>query len=165
MSRLTMANFESIVSRESVLSFGVKESEWTEADQNLLRESMILLWKENPRWTEEEIQEACYKHVDGILFEQFKNHYGYLLQLAFPYESPRWCYNHYKMLGELEFMAHLKNRIEFNDFCQEFYDDLRSRYNICSAGMEDEFKRMKSHNWTLSQYRNYLNTDTKKRTN
>jgi hypothetical protein len=40
---------------------------------------MILRWKENPDWTDEEATDACADEVDRILFRNFNRTYKHLL--------------------------------------------------------------------------------------
>jgi hypothetical protein len=157
-----MSSFGKIVNRETVLSFGVKPSEWDDEDQALLHESMILAWKENPDWTDEQATEACKKQVDRIRFENFKRTYKYAVQMVpDDWHSMEEAYADYLAHGKKGFEKLLNEAVEFADFCKEFYEDLREMYNICSAGMQDAFLDMKKKGWTHAEYRRHLKEQKK----
>lgn len=156
-----MEKFNSVVCREKVLSFGVDPAFWTEKEQTSLTECMVLAWKENPDWTEEQATAACREQTNEILFEAFKEHFGFLIKEADVYGN--WSYHHafeeFKKIGLLDFLKKINLHVEKGKFFQLFYSDLRELYNIDSCGMEDEFDRLKKNGWTFSLYR----ADLKKR--
>jgi hypothetical protein len=151
------SSFQRIVTRETVLSFGIKPYEWDDEDQADLHESMILCWKENPDWTDEEATEACRDQVDRILFRNFERTYKYLLsQVSDLWRTPEKAYIVYVDEGKRSFEEQLNEHIEYLNFCKEFYDDLREMWNIDTAGMYEAFQKMKKNDWTHTQYRNYI---------
>jgi len=153
-----MSSFNRIVNRETVLGFGVKPCEWDDEDQADLHECMILRWKENPDWTDEEATEACKKQVERIRFENFKRTYKASLRKARElWYTPEEAYEAYLEQGKKDFESTLNEEIEFGEFAKEFYDDLREMYNICSAGMMDSFQDMKKKGWTHADFRRDLN--------
>jgi hypothetical protein len=150
-----MSSFERIVSRETVLSFGVNE--WDEEDQTQLHEAMILAWKEHPDWTDEEAKEACEEQVECILYQNFRRTYGQMIKGA----SNHWqyateAYDDYVKLGKKKFENLLNEEVEFQDFCNAFYDTLREMWNIDGEGMQNAFNLMKEKKWSYSEYRAYL---------
>jgi hypothetical protein len=152
------SSFQRIVNCETVLGFGIKPAEWDDEDQADLHECMILAWKENPDWTDEEATEACAEQVDRILFRNFNQTYKYLLtQVTDLWPTPEEAYEAYRKEGKKGFEVLLNEEIEFADFAKEFYDDLREMYNICSAGMVDSFQAMKKKGWTHADFRRDLN--------
>lgn len=151
------SSFSNIVNRETVLSFGVKPSEWDEDDQASLHEAMILAWKENPDWTDEEATAACKEQVEQILLRNFKQTYKIALQSAQNlWYTPKQAYAVYRSEGKKRFEILLNEQVEFTEFADEFYNDLRQMYNICSAGMMDAFQDMKKKGWTHDEYRRDL---------
>ena len=155
-------HFQKIVNVETVASFGVDMSVWGEDEQASLHEGMILAMKENPDWTEEEVKKECAKQVNQILFDWFKDNLGYLVQKTNYWMRLEYAFQEFRSSSLKDFLKLLKEKQEFQDFGEEFYDDLRQMWNICSAGMEDEFQRMKRNNWTFQQYRSWLNKEMKK---
>ena len=158
-----MSSFQRIVSRESVLSFGISTADWDDDDQAYLHEAMILAWKENPDWTDEEATAACKNQVERIVYQNFKATYGRQLRDA----TNRWqsvpaAYDDYKKLGKKEFQKVLNEEAEFQEFCGEFYSDLREMYNICSAGLRNAFNEFKLNNWSFDDYRRDLLARRKK---
>ena len=156
-------SFDSLVSRETIASFGVDMTFWGEEEQSLLREGMILAMKENPEWTEEQVKKACEEQVDDILFNAFQEHLGYLVEKTHHWASLEDAYCEFRTTPLKKFLKVVTEQQEFQDFADAFYDELREMYNICSAGMWDEFQRMKKNGWSLSQYRTWLKKETKKR--
>jgi uncharacterized short protein YbdD (DUF466 family) len=158
-----MSSFERIVTRETVLSFDVKPSEWDEEDQAQLHEAMTLAWKENPDWTDEEAKQACEEQVESILYQNFRRTYGQMLKHA----TEMWhtapdAYDDYVKLGRKKFEDALNEQLEFEEFSQEFYERLREMWNICSVGMWDAFKDMKKKDWSFDDYDRYIEKERKK---
>ncbi len=159
---MSSSAFQRIVNRETVLSFGIKPYEWDDEDQADLHECMILCWKENPDWTDEEATEACKEQVDRILFYNFNRTYKHLLtQVTDLWRTPEKAYRIYVDKGKRAFEDRLNEHIEFMNFCKEFYDQLREWYNIDSVGMHEAFQLMKEKGWTHQQYREYLQEQRK----
>jgi hypothetical protein len=155
---MSSSAFHKIVNRETVLGFGVKPSEWDDEDQADLHEAMILAWKENPDWTNEQANEACKKQVERICFENFRRTYKTSLRHARDlWYTTEEAYEAYLEHGKKDFESTLNEEIEFSEFAKEFYDDLREMYNICSAGMMDSFQDMKKNGWTHTDFRRDLN--------
>lgn len=50
----------------------------------------------------------------------------------------------YTEQGEEAFLERLEDEEDFMEFCEEYYELLRERYNACSALMEDEYERFKT---------------------
>jgi hypothetical protein len=156
--------FARIVSRETVLGFKVDPEYWTDAEQTLLHEGMILAWKENPDWTNEEALKVCKEHVENILFNKFHKEFGFLISQADVYGyGIQDAFQFWRQNGIYKFLAHLNDQMELTKFYDEFYDDLRELYNIDSSGMDDEYNKMKKNGWTFRHYRVYLKTLYKKR--
>ncbi len=158
------SKFARIVTRETILGFKVDPEFWTDAEQNLLQEGMILAWKENPDWKEEEALKVCKEHVDSILFNKFHKEFGFLVSQAEVYGyGIQHAFDYWRENGIYKFLSHLNDQMELTKFYEEFYDDLRELYNIDSSGMDDEFKKMKKNGWTFRHYRAYVKTLYKKR--
>jgi hypothetical protein len=151
-----MSKFDTVVSKETVSSFGIDMSLWGDHEQKLLTEGMILAWKENPDWTEEEAKEECEEQVHQILLDWFKKNLGYLVKKANYWTSLEYAYQDFSKTTLKKFVSSLQEKQEFQDFAELFYDDLRELYNIDSEGVENEFQRMKDKGWTFSQYRSWL---------
>jgi len=151
-----MSNFESIVSKETVVSLGFDMSLWGDQEHKLLTEGMILAWKENPDWTDEQLKEECEEQVHQILFQWFKDNLGYLVIKTNYWVSLEYAYGEFSKTTLKDFVQLLQEKQEFQDFAELFYDDLRELYNIDTIGVEEEFKRMKDKGWTHAQYRSWL---------
>ncbi len=151
-----MSNFESVVSKETVASFGFDMSLWGDQEHTLLREGMILAWKENPDWTEKDARQECRSQVNQILFQWFKDNLGYLVKKTNHWLSLEYAYSEFRLTTLKEFVRVLQEKQELQDFADLFYDDLRELYNIDAEGVQAEFQRMKDKGWTPSQYRSYL---------
>ena len=157
------SKFARIVTRETVLGFKVDPDFWTDAEQALFHEGMILAWKENPDWTDEEAVNVCKEHVESILFNKFHKEFGFLISQADVYGyGIRDAFEEYRNNGIYKFLAQLNEQMELTKFYEEFYDDLRELYNIDSLGMDDEFKKMKKNGWTFLHYRLYVKSLYKK---
>lgn len=158
-----MSSFFSIVNRETVLSFGVKPCDWDEDDQAYLHEAMIIAWKENPDWTDEEAKAACKEQVDRILYQNFKRTYGRLLKEAIClWQNTPQAFEAYKEMGMKKFEEALNEEAEYQEFGEEFYSELREMYNICGAGMRDAFNSMKAKGWSFDDYRKDLKEQRRK---
>jgi hypothetical protein len=146
--------FQTVVNRETVASFGIDMSLWTEGYQAELNEGMILALKENPEWTEDQARDACRSQVKAILFRWFKKNMRYAV------EDADWSleksFENFFSMPLVKFLELLAEDREYTAFCEEFYGTLRERYNICSAGMWDEYQRMKKNDWSFSDYRKDL---------
>ena len=151
-----MSDFDSVVNKETVASFGIDMSVWDDHLQRSLYEAMILAWKENPEWTEEEAKKGCREQAMLIYYGWFKENLGFLVKHCNYWRSLEVAFQEFCETTLKNFIWKINEQMEFNRFCQLFYDELRERYNICSAGMEDEFVFMKKNNWTFSDYRKYL---------
>ncbi len=151
-----MSSFENVVNRETVASFGIDMSIWGDEQENLLHESMILAWKENPDWTEKEAKHACLQQVMGILEDWFTKNMGFLVMQCNHWYSVEEAFEEFVNMSLKEFICMLNKQMEFTKFCTLFYDELRERYNICSAGMQDEFERMKANKWSFNDYKKDL---------
>jgi hypothetical protein len=157
-----MSKFEAVVSKETVSSFGVDMSLWGDYEHELLTECMILAWKENPDWTEEDAKEECKEQVHQILFDWFKKNLGYLVNKTNYWTSLEYAYKDFSKTTLKEFLVSLQEKQELQDFAEVFYDDLRELYNIDSEGVEDEFQRMKDKGWSFSQYKSWLTKQCRK---
>lgn len=156
------AFLDSLLERETVASFGIDMSLWGEEEQAELREVMTLVMEEHPEWTEESVKKECQKQVDRILFEWFYDTLGVYVKKSRPSSDIREAYAEFRKTTLKLFLKKLKEDQEFQDFCDEFYEDLRDLWNICSAGMYDEYQHMKKKNWTFLQYRNWLTNEMKR---
>lgn len=154
--------FEKIVNREFVASLGIDMSLWGEGEQRLLHEGMILAMKENPEWTEDDVKEECENQVDNILFEWFQVNLARSVRKSNGWRNLGQAYAEFRKTTLKDFLHSLNEKQDFQDFCEEFYDDLREMWNICSAGMEDEYQRMKKEGWTMDQYRKWLDKQIQK---
>jgi hypothetical protein len=157
-----MTEFEKIVNRETLTSFGIDLSVWKDEHQKLLEEGMILAWKENPSWTEDEAKAECRKQVTSILLGWFTEHYTHAVEETDYWLSLNAAFEDFLSMPLVKFLEVLEEQREYSRFCQEFYDDLRDMYNICSAGMWDEYQRMKKNKWRFSQYRSWLNSEIRR---
>lgn len=156
--------FQKVVSKEFVATLGIDMSVWGEDEQNDLHERMTILLKDNPDLTdEEEVKEECENQVDLILYAWFKEDLGYLVEKSGGWSNLKQAYLQFKKTTLKNFMKELSEKQKYQDFCQEFYDDLRQAWNICGAGMWDEYQRMKKESWSFAQYRSWLKTEIKKR--
>jgi hypothetical protein len=144
--------FQKVVTKETVAALGTDMTQWTDDDQAHLYEGMILACKENPDWTEEEVKAECKRQVELILYKNFRDEYEVLLVYVDEYRTTRDFYKEYKTRGRKGFHQFLGERLEFKDFCEYFYEELRERYNICSAGMEEAYERMKKNNWSFQDF-------------
>jgi hypothetical protein len=63
-----MSLFDKLVTLDTVESFGIDMSVWTEDMQASLYEGMVLAMKENPDWTEDEARHECRMQVLDILY-------------------------------------------------------------------------------------------------
>jgi hypothetical protein len=158
---MSSALFQKVI-KEFVGTLGYNMAEWSDADQASLSEGMVLVCKENPDWTEEQVKGECKKQVDKLFYAKFLEEYVPLYEDLELYESDEELYEMFKAKGRKGFNTFLAERRKFNRFCQEFYDDLREMYNICSAGMDDEFERMLKNKWSFAQYRKWLDGEMAK---
>ena len=66
-------------------------------------------------------------------------------------------YNTYQEKGEAEFLSKLKEQEAFRDFCDEYYDYMRERWNACSASMWESFETFRTkYNSNITKYWTYL---------
>jgi hypothetical protein len=152
--------FSRIVTREKVLSFKVDSEFWTDNEQSQLHEFMILAWKENPDWTEEEATEAMREQVEELLYRKFRQHFGVLINEASVYGMrTQDAFKIYRQKGVYALIKELNELTEFTKFCHHFYDDLRELWNIDTVGVEEEFQKMKQKGWSFRQYRVYLDSE------
>jgi hypothetical protein len=156
------ANFDEVVNRQTVESVGFDMSLWTDKLQVLLRESMILAWKENPDWTEEQAKTACREQAKDILFEWFQEHLGFAVEEANYWQSLEAAFENFLSMPLVDFLEILEEQREFGRFAAEFYDELREMWNICSGGMWDEYQRMKKNKWRFRDYRKWLDAEKRK---
>jgi hypothetical protein len=161
MSKMS-EHFQTIVNKETVESFGIDMSLWGEEEQRLLHEGMILAMKENPDWTEEEVRVECENQVDNILFEWFQVNLARSVKKSQGWRNLGQAYAEFRKTTLKNFLTLLNEKQKFQHFCEEFYDDLREMWNICSAGMEDEYERMKEKGWTMAEYRRWLDKEMRK---
>lgn len=152
-----MSYFNELVSLKNVIACGVTPGTWTQNDQSLLTESMMLACKENPDWTIDEAKNGCARIIEHIQLNKFKKIYKYAICKTNYWSSIEDAYEDYIELGEEEFDKKVEFQIEYQEFCELFYDELRTRYNACSQLVFDEFQRMKNNRWSFSDYRNDLN--------
>lgn len=67
------------------------------------------------------------------------------------------AYKLFKEKGENHFLQELEEKEDYTEFCEKYYAILREQYNICSAGMWDQFQKYKvKFNGDESAYRNEL---------
>ncbi len=98
--------------------------------------------------------------------QQQQNHVEYKLFLR-RYEKrirktdllETYAYQIYKEQGEEAFLTRLEDEEGFAEFCSEYYDLLRERYNACSALMEDEYERFKTQ---FNKYHSKYSEDLEK---
>ncbi len=165
-------SFFELTSPRTLKSFGIDLREWNQNDQQLLHEGMILSLKEHPEWTHEEALAECRRQVLAILcieeeeeeeveYNLFEEEYGFLVDRSDVWHDMASAYDTFKEVGHMEFMKRIRRGMEYKEFCDEFYPELRELYNICSAGMYDEFERLKKNGWTHSQYRKDLEAKKK----
>ena len=154
--------FQKFVNKEFVSTLGIDMSLWGEEEQAELHECMILIMKENPDWTEEDVKCECEEQVDTILFEWFQVNLACLVKKTNGWNTLGEAYNDFRKTTLKNFLKTLNEKQQFQDFCDEFYEDLREMWNICSAGMHDEFERMKREGWSMTQYRMWLDSKKKK---
>ena len=150
--------FQSVVNQDTVYGFGIPRELWSERHQADLHECMILLFKENPDWTHEQATDRCREEVYEILWRALKQTYGLLVLECTCYKTYWDALDDLIELGRDAFERKLNENVEYARFCNRFYETLRARSNICSAGMWDEFQKMKTNNWTQGQYASYLRT-------
>ena len=62
-----MSLFYKLVTFETVERLGAPMHNWSEDNQALLREGMILAMKEHPDWTEEEVLEEMDRQIQGMI--------------------------------------------------------------------------------------------------
>lgn len=158
-----MSKFDQIVNKETVASFGIHPDLWSDAHQRLLHEGMILAWKENPEWTDEQATKECRKQTNQILFDWFRKNLGHLIQETDLSYNAAGAFEIFKRCSPLEFLVWLNEKQEYHHFCCKFYTDLRELYNVSSVEMEEEYKRMKDNKWDFFKYRKWLNDQKKKR--
>jgi hypothetical protein len=156
-----MSYLHDIISLTNIRLYGVNPGTWTQDDQSLLTESMILACKENPDWSKEQAQEKCKSLVQEILFLKFKKVYKYAMKKQSRWTTLDQAFRAYLQMGESEFEKEFEDELLFQEFCEEFYDYLREKYNACSAVMYEEFNRMKKNNWSMAEYRVHLYTPKK----
>ncbi len=75
-------------------------------------------------------------------YQLFLRRYGKRISLA--NLSQQEMYTLSKQQGEEAFLALLEDEEEYIEFCDEYYDLLRERYNACSALMDEEYQRFKT---------------------
>ena len=155
--------FDIVTSKETVASFGIDMSLWGEEEQAQLREKMLLAMKKNPQWEDEIIKEECKNQVENILFEWFQMNLARMVNKSNGWPSLGHAYNEFSKTTLKKFLKTLNKHQEYQDFCEEFYDDLRAMWNICSSGMEDEFERMKKEGLSNAQYREWLDEEMRKK--
>jgi hypothetical protein len=153
-----MESFFRVVSREIVYSFGVDATEWSEKDHNLLTEGMILAWKENDRWTDEEATEECRKQVMDILFRKFKRTYGPRIDNCSCWFSHEAAFRDYRAKGKEVFEEDLAFEEGVSKFAGIFYDELREMFNIDTIGVYDEYKKMVMEGWSYKDYQRHLDS-------
>ena len=151
-----MLAFETLVSKETLATFDLDLSEWTEEDQSSLREHMILQCKENPDWSDYESKHACREEVYRILLTKFREEYGPLIQQIDSWIGIKEAYAKRIKLGRKGFHLFLAETLEFKEFCRRFYDELRTLYNIDDVGMHEQFQMMKSKEWDFGIYKEHL---------
>lgn len=156
--------FAKLVTREKVLSFKVDPEFWTDEEQTLLHEGMVIAWKENPEWTEEEATEAMREQVEELLYKKFRQYFAVLVSTASVYGlRPQDAFKTYRQKGVYALIKELNDLTEFTMFSEHFYEDLRALWNIDTVGVEEEFAMMKQKGWSFRQYRVYLDGLIKKR--
>ncbi len=162
-----MSFFFEITSRETVATFGIDMRNWTANEEAYLHEVMILAMKEHPDWTKEEALAECRRQVSMILemddedeeeveFNNFEEEYGFLVDRTDIWSDMWSAYDTFKEVGHLEFMKKIRWGMEYKEFCDEFYSELRELCNICSAGMYEAFEKMKAKGWTHAEFRKDL---------
>ena len=63
----------------------------------------------------------------------------------------------YEEKGEAEFLNKLKEQEAFRDFCDEYYDYMRERWNACGGSMWDSFETFRTkYKSNVSKYWAYL---------
>ena len=154
-----MSNFNSIVSNETVSSLGLNMSLWGDEEQSRLREVMLLLCKENPEWTDREMKDECENQIELIFFEWFQECLARLVTKSNGWPTLGEAYAEFRTSSLKDFLKTVQKHQEYQDFCEEFYDDLRDMWNICSAGMRDEYTSMKAKGWSKTQYRMWLDKE------
>lgn len=158
-----MLPLETLVSKETLATFDLDLSEWTEEDQADLREHMILQCKENPDWSDYESKHACREEVYRILITKFREEYGPLIQQIDSWIGLKEAYAKRIKLGRKGFHLFLAEKLEFKEFCRRFYDELRTLYNIDDVGMHEQFQMMKSKEWDFGVYTEHLKRMRKER--
>jgi hypothetical protein len=94
-------------------------------------------------------------------FTQFKLQYGYVIKKVDCWRDAQHAFQDFKVLGEGAFLVKLNEQLEYTEFCEEFYDTLREHWNICSAGMWEEFQKLKEKGWSFEEYRIELHKSIK----
>ena len=151
-----MINFDALFSEETLTSLGLHIDSWTRGELALLRETMILVGKENPDMTQAEAEEECKEQAKEILFQNFKKQYKLLLRQIDTLQNIDDAFNIYSDLGADAFDEFLETQIEYKSFVERFYSDLREMWNADFSLVRDEFERMKKNKWTMYQYNEYL---------
>jgi hypothetical protein len=124
---------------------------------------MILAWKENPDWTEQEATEAMREQVEEILYKKFVQHFGVLVNEASVYGfRTQDAFLIYRKKGVYALIKELNELTELTKFYEQFYNKLRELWNIDAVGMDEEFRSMKEKGWGFRQYRVYLDGLIKK---
>jgi hypothetical protein len=154
-----MSFLEHSISKENLATFGYDLSIWTEDHQELLRQDMLLICRENPDWTERQVNAECRTQVEGILFEWFKETLGRTVQEVNYWTSELAAFKDFLGMPSLKFTLLLIERQEISRFWSDFYPDLREHSNICSAGMQEEFEKMKANKWSFYDYRTWLQAE------
>jgi len=54
-----------------------------------------------------------------------------------------YAYKLFKEKGEDHFLQELEDKEEYAEFCEKYYSILREQYNICSAGLSEQFQMYK----------------------
>lgn len=85
-------------------------------------------------------------------FAEFREEYGFLVKKTRCWTSELEAYAAFKKLGHSEFMKRVREDMEYAEFCDRFYDELRTMWNICSAGMWEQFQKLKEKGWSLDEY-------------
>jgi hypothetical protein len=98
--------------------------------------------------------------IKNTEFKAFEEEYGYLVKRTTVWDDMEAAFAAFNALGHENFMKKVEENIDFNDFCAEFYPTLREFYNICSAGMVEEFERMRAKDWSFAEYGAYLQKHT-----
>jgi hypothetical protein len=150
------SDFESVLSLDTLNNFGFNMKEWTAEDQILLRETMILAWKETPDWNKGEATAHCRLEVKKILEGKFREEYYPLISEVDSWIGFVEAFTLFQRKGRKALNEFLADRLRYKEFCRRFYDDLRELYNIDSEGMDEQYKMMKEKDWDFGVYHEYL---------